>query len=52
MAFFDLTDEDQELVEAFDNRKAQKTLSALEAEKCPAYRGAHVEIRGTSMLID
>jgi hypothetical protein len=35
--------EDRERVEDFDYRKAQTSLSDLEARKSPVYRGAHVE---------
>ena len=35
--------EDRERVEDFDYRKAQTSLSDLEARKSPVYRGTHVE---------
>ena len=41
--YYDLSCEDQELLEAYDTGKAQKKLRSLEAARSPVYRGTHVE---------
>jgi hypothetical protein len=41
--FFDLSREDQELVEKYDSGKAERILCDLQAQRSPVYRGTHVE---------
>ena len=41
--FFDLSREDQELVEKYDSGKAERLLCDLQAQRSPVYRGTHVE---------
>ena len=44
LSFFELSRGDQDLVETYDSGKAERTLSKLQAEMTPVYRGTHVEV--------